>query len=226
MSAFTDLLTGARNRALPDVGYWLIDPTGHVEWPSLIGPAKVSPQQFTKVSLRVFEKKRIVSVRIDEQRIGDRTIAARSVGWFSANKLRKDTTIKVKNLKYGLPDLKLTVSPGLHAELQVWMDQLEEKGLLVTKGTDRLSERELVENDPRIASMHQEADGFCDDSAFSQRLAWWIALDDPYIDDDMGCGSIHECDLKTILERLKDYVRLRETEREFTEVGCDYPPTL
>ena len=74
-----------------------------------------------------------------------------------------------------------------------------------------VSEQELVRADPRVDEMNQEADGFCDNEdnygRGPPRQAWWVYLTDTWTDHDMGGRTIHECNLKTVLEHLKRDVR-------------------
>lgn len=217
MSTFATLLTGNRALLLPEGEYALILPGGADGLP---------PVQHANVMLRVLEKKRVIVVNAYTLGTDGKLIKGQGVGWFSANKLRKGgRTVDVTNAMYGQRELQFTMQPGLQARLQVWMDELEEKGLLATKGTDKLSEKELVAGDPRVGSMHQENDGFCDTgytggSYGPPRQAWWVYLVNGFIDDDMGCGTIHECNLKTVLEHLKRYVRVMSSE-ERVELGED-----
>lgn len=157
------------------------------------------------------KKKRVIFVRMLGGRITrpDGSIHLydeRLIGWFPIKSVRKSNTVKVKNLAYGQPDFAIVIKVDTHVEVQVWLDGLEERGLLSKAPTDTLSKQELVANDPRVAEAFQEEDGFCDDNdswnrGFA-RKAWWVYLQPGFINRYMGTTSIHECNLDTVLEQL------------------------
>lgn len=193
MSMLGAILEGGLRFSLPEGSFWMAVP----KWALNV----VSNQKaFKQVTLGVWPKKAIITVEADGlQR-----------GWFPVVKLRKSRDIVVTNYMHGVEPMKLALTAPVHGEVGVWLDQMEERGHL--RGPNKLAERELVRADPRVDSMDQEQDGFCDDTENWGRRAWWVYLTETWIDDDMGCGTIHECNLKKVLDHLQNYVRPRTPE--------------
>lgn len=162
-------------------------------------------------------RRRIIEVHTANRRIGTeaprdgRPFAVeppRRVGWFRMAHLAKATPSKglpIVNAMYKQPPFTLKLDQKTLDELLVWLDQLEEQGLLAEAREGAPTDSELVKLDPRVRSTHQEADGFCDsDWRAPPRQAWWVYLHDEYYSPYMEGQTLHECSLKTILEHLAE----------------------
>ena len=175
---------------------------------------RVTPGDWTFQANR---RRRIIEVFTTNRRIGaeahrdGRVFAVeppRRVGWFRMTHLAKATPSKglpIVNAMYKQPSFTLKLDQKTLGELLVWLDQLEEQGLLAEAREGAPADSELVKLDPRVRTMHQEADGFCDsDWRAPPRQAWWVYLYDEYYSPHMDSRTLHECSLKTILDRLSE----------------------
>jgi hypothetical protein len=67
-----------------------------------------------------------------------------------------------------------------------------------------------IQDDPRVASIHKEDDGFNPTGGYS----YWCYLKEGFISPDMECGSIHECTLAEVGALLENVITVEEWESE------------